>query len=91
MAHTHGDHAGYEVALLAQLGCHWKQAPLASYLKRFLFPAINSLPYSSVRETDIPSSQYKHILRFHYSTKVGQAHLLLHPPAESHRACEDNG
>src|SRR2546423_13822737 len=101
--HTHGDHAGYEVALLAQLGCHWKKAPLASNLKRFLFPATNSLPYSSVRETDIPSemplrgreedesvffvhyplsratfegsSQYKYILRFHYSTKVGQAHL----------------
>ena len=58
VAHTHRDHAGYEVALLAQLGCHWKQAPLASYLKRFLFPAPHSLPFSSVRGTDIPSNQY---------------------------------
>src|SRR2546421_566452 len=71
--------------------------------KRILFPAPHSLPFSSVRETDVPSgmplrgreeddtshrkcksgrsmrrhegsSEYKYILRFHYSTKVGQAH-----------------
>src|SRR2546421_783179 len=37
VAKTHRNHAGSEVALLAQHGCHWKQARLVSYLKRNLF------------------------------------------------------
>src|SRR3989442_11616241 len=32
--HTQGDHAGYEVALLAQRGYHWEQARKASYLQK---------------------------------------------------------
>ena len=41
--------------------------------KSNLFPAPHSLPFSSVRGTDIPNSQYKYIPRFHYSTNMGQA------------------
>jgi hypothetical protein len=37
VAKTQRNHAGSEVALLAQHGCHWKQARLVSYLKRNLF------------------------------------------------------
>jgi hypothetical protein len=43
--------------------------------KGILICAPHSLPFSSVRGTDVPSSYYKYILSFHYSTKVGQAHL----------------
>jgi hypothetical protein len=48
--------------------------------KSNLFPAPHSLPFSSVRGTDIPNSQYKYILRFHYSTNMGQFHFLFANP-----------
>ncbi len=38
-------------------------------------PAPYSLSFSSVRGTDVPRSQYKYILSFHYSTNMGQAQI----------------
>src|SRR5207237_9683972 len=58
VAKTHRNHAGSEVALLAQHGCHWKQARLVSYLKRnlFLLRIYCHFPPSEQRTSHIPST-----------------------------------
>ena len=68
-----GTMMGRKSRFLLSRGCHWKQDRLASYLQEISLLAPHSLPFSSIRGTDVPGSQYKYILRFHYSTKVGQA------------------
>src|SRR5439155_19061022 len=57
-------HAGEKVALLAQLRLPLETSSISIQPKEISLPCSSSLPLSSVRGTDIPSSQYKYILRF---------------------------
>src|SRR5207237_6420951 len=63
-----GTMMGRKSRFLLSRGCHWKQDRLASYLQEISLPAPHSLPFSSIRGTDVPGSQYKYILTFNYST-----------------------
>jgi hypothetical protein len=60
MAHTHKDHAGLgsRASCSAEAATGNKLETHPAY-KSILFPAPHSLPFSSVRGTDVPRSQYR--------------------------------